>query len=148
MATAFKTVQDAIVAALLTYPPIVGDRVTAGRARPMPAEHDNSIAVSIESIGGQQFAIGSGPVDWEVIYGVEIRARGSSATDGLAALDPVLEAAYARLVATPPPAGVMGWVLQPRARIDVEEAATPVASLQLALNVQLRTQPGSLALAA
>lgn len=148
MTTAFKTVQDAIVAALLTPPTIVGSRVDAGRARPMPAEHDDSIAISIESIGGRQFAVGNGPVDWEVVYGVEIRARGNSATDGMAAIDPLLEATYARLLATTPPPGVMGWVLTPRARIDVEEAATPVASLQLALNVQLRTQPGSLALAA
>lgn len=148
MTTAFKTVQDAIVAALTTPATIVGTRVYAGRARPMPAEHDSDINISIESIGGQQFAVGAGPVDWQVIYGVDIRARGSATTDGMDAVDPLLEAAYARLLATAPPAGVMGWVLQPRARLDVEEAATPVASLQLALNVQLRTQPGSLALAA
>lgn len=147
MTTAFKTVQDAIVAALTTPATIVGDRVYAGRARPMPLEHDSDINVSVESIGGQQFAVGNGPVEWNVVYGIEIRARGSSTTDGMAAIDPLLEAAYARLLAAAPPVGVMGWVLQPRARLDVEEAATPIASMQLALNVQMRTQPGSLALA-
>ena len=42
----------------------------------------------------------------------------------------------------------MGWVLEPRIRLDVEEAATPIGVAQLALNVRLRTQPASLLLAA
>ena len=37
MTTAFKTVQDALVAALLTPPTIVGTRVVAGRGLPLPA---------------------------------------------------------------------------------------------------------------
>lgn len=148
MTTAFKTVQDALVAALVTPATIVGLRVVAGRARPMPAEHDNDIAISIESVQGEDFALTAQPQDWAVVYGVEIRARGSATVDAVSALDPLLEAVYARIKATPAPAGVMGWVLEPRLRFEVEEAATPIGTLQLALNVRMRTQPGSLALAA
>lgn len=148
MSTAFKTVQDALVAALLTPANIVGTRVVPGRARPMPAEHDSDIAISIERIGGRDIALTGAPQDWDVTYGVEIRARGSASVDAVAALDPLLEAVYARLMATLPPAGVQGWVLQPSISVDVEEAATPIGSLRVALNVRMRTQPASLALAA
>lgn len=146
MTTAFKTVQDALVALMQT--PAIGEgNVNTGRARPLPAEQADDINVSVESINGQQFAIGGGPVNWTVVYGLEIRARGSSTTDGMAAIDPLLEALYARIASAQPPAGVMGWVLNPRMRVDVVEGDTPVATLQLALDVQMRTQPGSLALA-
>ena len=148
MATAFKTVQDALVAALLAAPQITGARVYAGRARPMPEEHASDINVSIESLTGQQFAVSGGPVLWEAIYGLEIRARGTASVDAVAAVDPLLEALYARILATATPAGVEGWAITPRIREDVEEAGSPIASLQLALNVRLRTQSGSLALAA
>lgn len=147
MTTAFKTVQDALQTALLQAPQITGARVYQGRARPMPAEHASDISVSLESIGGEQFAIGAGPVLWEVVYGVEIRARGTASVDAVAAVDPLLEAVYARINATAAPAGVEAWVLAPRVRVDVEEADTPIASLQMALNVRLRTQAGTLALA-
>lgn len=148
MTTAFKTVQDALVAALLTPPTIVGTRVVAGRGLPLPAEHTSDIVVSIESVNGADVALTSHPQDWEVVYGVEMRARGSAAVDAVTALDPILEAAYARLMATPPPAGVMGWVLTPRIRVDVDESATPVGTLQLSINVRMRTQPAGLLLAA
>lgn len=146
MSTAFKVVQDALVSALLTPPTIVGSRVSAGRARPMPEEHDSDIAVSIESIVGNADLVGDAPVGWDVVYIVEIRCRGSASVDAIAAIDPLLEATYARLLAVAPPAGVVGWVLAPRARIDVDEGATPIASGQLALDVSLRTQHGSLVL--
>jgi hypothetical protein len=114
----------------------------------MPLEHESDIAVTIESINGADVALTSHPKDWEVTYGVEIRARGNASVDAIAALDPLLEAVFARVLQTPAPAGVMGWVLEPRIRVDVEEAATPIGVMQLALNVRLRTQPASLLLAA
>lgn len=146
MTTAFKTVNDAIVALLVQAPAVAGGRVYAGRARPLPTEHASSVNVSLEAINGQQFAIGDGPVDWSVTYGIEIRARGAVNTDAIAAVDPVLEAVYARIGAAAAPPGVSGWFLDARIRLDVEEADAPIASLQLALTVQLRTQAGSLAL--
>ena len=148
MTSAFKQVQDALQTALLQAPQITGARVYTGRARPMPAEHASDISISLESMAGQQFALGAGPVMWTVIYGVEIRTRGTASVDAVAAVDPLLESVYARILATATPAGVEGWVLEPRIRVDVEDADTPIASLQLALNVRLRTAPGTLTLAA
>ena len=148
MTSAFKVVQDAIQTVLLQAPQITGARVYTGRARPMPAEHASDISISLESMAGQQFAIGAGPVLWTVIYGLDIRARGTASVDAVAAVDPLLESVYARILATATPAGVEGWAIEPRIRVDVEDADTPIASLQLALNVRLRTAPGTLTLAA
>jgi hypothetical protein len=144
--TAFKTLQDSIVTALKAAPAMVGTRVVAGRDRPLPEEHANDIAVSIESIRGADTTIGGAPQRWEVVYGVEIRARGSSTVDAVAAADPLLEKVYERLDDMPPAAGVNGWFVDPSIRIRVEEGSTPIASVLLALNVTLSTVAGSLTL--
>lgn len=145
--TAFKVVQDAIVAALKAAPAIVGTRVVAGRARPMPEEHANDIAVSIESIRANGMQLTSAPMRWEVVYGIEIRARGSATVDAMAAVDPLLASVYERFYDVASPAGVAGWMLDPSIRISIEEGATPVASVLLAVNVNLATQGDSLTLA-
>lgn len=147
MATAFKVVQDAIVTALKAAPAIVGTRVVAGRARPMPEEHANDIAVSIESIRGAEVELTGAPMRWDVVYGIEIRARGSATVDAVAAVDPLLEKVYERFFDVAPPVGVAGWMLAPSIRVSIEEGATPVASVLLAVNVDLATQGDSLTLA-
>lgn len=147
MATAFRTVQSAIVTALLTPANIVGSRVYAGRDRPLPTEHDSDIQVFIGSFRGEEFALTGGPMQWSMRYGLQIRARGGSGTDAEAAVDTVLEAAFARLKATAPPAGVEGWVIDVDGRIEVQDVDTPIGTLALSLGVRLRTQPGSLTLA-
>lgn len=147
MTTAFKAVQDAIVAALKAAPAIVGTRVVAGRSRPMPEEHASDIAVSIESVRSTGQQLTSHPVRWEVVYGIEIRARGSATTDAVAAVDPLLEKVYERFYDVAPPTGVAAWMLDPAIRYSVEEGATPVASVLLAVNVQLATTNDSLTLA-
>jgi hypothetical protein len=146
--TAFKTIVDQVVALLLQAPQITGSRVYSGRVRPMPTEHASDISVSIERSAGEQFAIGGGPVRWDVMVMVVIRARGAAATDAMAAVDPLLEAAYARLAQASAPAGVEGWAVRVQPAIDIDEADTPVAAVALQLSIQFRTQPGTLALAA
>lgn len=148
MATAFITLLEDLKDALLQAPAVAGARVYTGRARLLPQDHASSVNITLEGMNGQQAFVGVGPVDWDVTYGIEIRARGSATVSATDALDPIFEAAYARIAGLTARPGVMGWVLQPRVRLDVEEADTPIASLQLALNVRLRTQAGSLALAA
>lgn len=147
MTTAFKSVQDALVA-LLQTPAIVAGGVRAGRALPLPEGVASDIAVSLEALSGQAISLTGAPQDWGVVYAIALRARGSATVDAMQALDPLFEAVYARVAAAAPPAGVMGWVLQPRVVVDVEEGDAPVARLALFLDVRLRTQPASLALAA
>lgn len=146
MATAFKTVLDAITAALAQAPAVAGGRIHAGRDRPLPEEHASDVALDGDSADGEQFALTAGPVNWRMTVPLQLRARGSSTTHARDAVDALLEAAFARLAATAPPAGVSGWVLSTRYRCDFDEAAQPVAVMQLAVTVELRTAPGSLAL--
>jgi hypothetical protein len=144
MTTAFKTLTDELVSLLTQAPQITGSRVYAGRVRPLPTEHAHDLTVNIESVAGQAWAVGGGPTLWTGTWSVEIRARGDSATHALDALDPVLEAVYARLVVATPPAGVEGWALDIRPQIGIEEADTPIASCMLMLELKFRTAANSL----
>lgn len=147
MSSAFLTVRDAIVTALLDTPQIVGSRVRAGRGRSLPQTDDNDIAVFVESCSGQDFAIGGGPKDWAVTYGVRIRARGSSTVDAETACDALLEDVYERLEATAAPNGVEAFNLEARIDTDTEEADTPIGVCTLYMTALMRTQAGALTLA-
>lgn len=147
MTTAFKTVQDAIVAALITPATIVSSRVAASRERPLAAEHANDIVVSIESCAGDALTLDGDQMQWDVVYGIEIRARGTATTDAVAVADPVLQAAYARLHAATPPTGCDEWAPDAQIRWDTDEEATHLASVRFSFHAQVRTQPHSLLLA-
>lgn len=147
MTTAFASVQNAIVTALKASPAIAGGRVVAGRGRPMPDEHTSDIAVSIETIEGVDIALSGAPQSWRVIYGVEIRARRNSLDPVVAAgADAVLELVYARMKTTAPPAGVLGWMMQPRIQTQVDEADSQIDSVVLAVDVLMRTRATALQL--
>jgi hypothetical protein len=147
MPTAMREIQNAVVAALLAAPAVAGGRVYAGRDRPLPTEHATDVQVRQGSLRGEQAYLGTHPVDWEATLGLELRARGSSANDAEAAVDPLLEAVFARLATTAPPAGVDGWLLDVGGRIEIDDAEAPVASMLLTISVRYRTQTGSLTLA-
>jgi hypothetical protein len=146
MTTAFKTLVDTVLAALQESPAVAGGRIAVGRDTTAALDQASDINLTLQVQDGQPFALTSGPVDWSVDIGVEIRARGTDTVDALAAIDPIMEQVYARLTAMALPAGITG--LQAfRGQLDVQEAATPVAAWQFQLTVSLRTAPGSLALA-
>jgi hypothetical protein len=146
MTTAFKTLLDTVSAALLEAPALAGGRVYVGRDNATPLDQASDVNLTLQTQDGQPFALTAGPTDWTVDVGVEIRARGSDSTDAVAAIDPLLELAYARLVAMVLPAGVSG-ITGFRGQIDVQEAGVPFAAWQFLLTINFRTAPGSLALA-
>lgn len=146
MTSAFKTVLDTAKAALLQSPAIAGGRVYVGRDLSTPLDAASDVNLTLQAQDGSPFAIGDGPTDWVIDLGVEIRARGSDIVDAVAAIDPLIEAAYARLAAIAWPAGVMG-ITALRGQLDSQEAATPVAGWQFVMSINIRTAPGSLALA-
>ena len=146
MTSAFKTVLDTAKAALLQSPAVAGGRVYVGRDLATPLDAASDVNLTLAAQDGEPFVLGNGPTDWVVDLGVEIRARGSDSVDAVAAIDPLIETAYARLAAIAWPAGVMG-VSALRGRLDSQEAASPVAGWQFALSINLRTASGSLALA-
>lgn len=147
MTSAFLSIRDQIVTLLQQAPAVAGGRIKAGRAQPLPAEHTSDVCVALESFVGEPVQMHGAPQDWRVSYSVTVRARGSTATDPVTVLDPVLEAAYTRLAQATVPAGVMSWIVSPEGRPDIDEADTPIARLVLLLELQLRTAPDSLTLA-
>ena len=146
MTTAFKTLLDTVSAALLAAPALAGGRVHMGRDNATPLNQASDVNITLQTQDGRPFALTDGPTDWSIDIGVEIRARGTDTTNAIAALDPLIELAYARLLAMPLPAGVMGLTAF-RGQIDVQESATPFAAWQFLLSVTFRTMPGTLSLA-
>jgi hypothetical protein len=146
MTTAFKTLLDTVAAALLAAPALAGGRLSVGTDTATALNEASDVTLTLQTQDGEPFMLTAGPVDWTVDIGVEIRARGSDTVDAVAAIDPLIELAYARLVAMVLPAGVTG-ITGFRGRLDVQEAATPVAAWQFLSTFTFRTAPGSLALA-
>lgn len=142
--SAFKTVLDAIVAALNTAPAVADGRIVTNPEVPMPAEHASDVLVTIDSIDGEQITVGGNPMAWQVRYGLTTRARGATA---LAVADALLDAVFARIQATAAPAGVEGWMIAPDVRTRYGFADTELVSMSMTLDVRLRTQPGTLTLA-
>lgn len=146
MSTAFKVLLDTVRAALLQAPAIAAGRVSMGTDNPTPLNHPSDVTITLQTHDGEPFALTGGPTDWTVDIGVEIRARGTSAVDAIEAIDPLIELAYARITTAALPAGVTG-LTGLRAKLDVQEAATPVAAWLLLATFTFRTAPGTLALA-
>ncbi len=146
MTTAFRTLIETFSTALLAGSPAWGTRVYVGREIDTPLHDDNDVNLTLETQEGQPFALTAGPTDWTVGIGATVRARGTDTINALLAADPLIEDVYARLVGAALPAGVMS-LGNFAARLDVQEAATPVASWQLRVIVTFRTLPGSLSLA-
>lgn len=139
--SAFKTVLDALTAALGTPPAVAGGRIFTNPETPMPAEHATSVVVTIDDVQGEQLVVGAGPMLWQVRYGLTARAR------ALAEADTLLAAVFARIQSTAAPAGVEGWAIAPNVQTRYGYADTELVSMTLTLDVRLRTQPGTLTLA-
>ena len=146
MTTALLQLHDLVLLALTAAPAVAGGRIHASRALPMPAEHASDVTVAAPRARGRQVIVGNGPVDWEMVLAIEIRARGSDALNAMEALDPLLASVWGRVSGIAPPPGVLAWQMSPELSVDVEEADTPLAVMRIALQAQFRTQAGSLVL--
>lgn len=147
MTTAFKTIMDAAYAAVTSGTPGWGARVYVGRDLDTALDAGSDLTIALEQPTGLQFAIQSGPRDWQVSLAFALRVRGTSSVNAFAAADPMLEDLYQRLDTITWPAGVMGTD-DIRCRFSAAEAQTPVAEWQLLLGLQFRTVAGALTLAA
>lgn len=114
-----------------------------------PAKLGTSTAVFVRllrSPGRDITATGAGAVQWTTLVGVECVARASAGQDPLTAIDPLIEAVYARLAAAPQLAGSLSELLgEPEIQWEIAEAETPIATALIAVRVQHITGPASLA---
>lgn len=141
-ALAFTT---AIVALLKAGPALAGGRVKRGRAIPMQLEHDTEIFVRLVRSQGRALDLAGLATRWQTLIGVEIAVRCRNGQDAHEAVDPHLEAVWARLAAAAVPAGADGWLLQPDVAWELAEADTPIATASLVLQITHTTGPATLA---
>lgn len=143
MATAFADLTANVKALLVQAPALAGGRVSRGRARPLAREHDTAIVVRLANGDGEQ-ALTSGPRHWSTVLVVELFARAAAEQEPDDALDPLLQAVYARLAGAQLAGGVADLLGDPRVEWDAAEADTALASCRLLFTVSHRTQPQSL----
>jgi hypothetical protein len=139
--SAFIAIGEAIKNRLLEAPQMAGDRVFRGRVRAGLRDWANMIVVRLVRAPAELAGVGMGaPKDWNTTYAVEITAR----ADGLAlaedVLDPILEAAYARLAGWAPPGlSVLDAMSEPVISWDTEEAEDQLCRATLLITVTHRT---------
>lgn len=146
MTTAFKELLAAVVAVLDAAPPIAGE-VQRQKNKPEPRERSSAINVRLvrtRKVSEEQIG---GPADWLTLIAVECAYRAAAGDEvPLDGADPLLEAAYARLIA--PGAllavGVMNVQIETEIEWDDEDGVTPLASAFFTVAISHRTQGSSL----
>lgn len=145
MASAFLSLRDGVVAALLADPAVAGGRVRPGRGTPLPEEWDSGVFVGVVRARGQRVALHGPARQWDTGIAVQASLRGTAPdADVEAALDALLVEVYARLDALTPPPGVHAVTLDPAITWEVDEADRPVISATLVLVITHTTTTATL----
>lgn len=143
--SAFLGLTDAVRDALLANPALAGGNVQRGRGVPLPAASSQGIDISVASSRAQPLGLADGSLQWETTIVVVCKARANAAGDGESAIDPLLVAAWQRLLGMATPPGASGVTLDPAIQWDIEEADQPVAAASLALRITHITNTATLA---
>lgn len=132
MSTLIATATAAVVAALQAAP-AVAPQVARVRLRPLAASTTTAVVVRpIEAEAAEQLLTGM-PIQWQCAIAVECYAKTTTATAPDAAVDALLAAAYARLMADPTLGGAVSH-MQPVGvsyEFDVDGEQTALATLTL-----------------
>lgn len=146
--TAFADLTLAAKALLLRDPPVANGLVSRGRVRPLQQGQVCSVLV-LPAIAQAQPGMTSGPQHWVTTLVLELQARAAPGQEPEDALSPLLAEVFARLQLLPEVApGVADAMGDPRIEWDLAEGDTAVGVARLAIGVQHRTAPGSLAASA
>jgi hypothetical protein len=133
--TAFADLGAAVRDIMLTPTPLAGGNVRRGRRVPVPANVAEAIDVHVQRSTGDNAQLDGALLQWETLVGIDLYARAAAAGDGEAAIDPLLQAVFARINNTPAPAGAIAWALQPAIQWDVDEADQTLVQASLALRI-------------
>lgn len=146
MATAFLGLVQQVVA-LLAAAPAIADEVTLNRQTPVPRPRGSLINVVLDLSKGQRAAVAAGPMDFTTRVAVEIYRQHDTGTEGAAAVDPYLQAAYERLIGqgSALALGVEEVLPDPDIAWDFAEGDKPVASVTFSVLIVHRTEALTLA---
>lgn len=144
MSTAFVGLRDAVRAELLSLPSLTSGRVTTDPGEMLAIDDLDDVVVAVESAQGDRLFTGRQALEWQTDITVICRARAAAGQDAFTRADQILDAAWARLIAMPAPAGVTDMQLQTQLVFANEMAETSVASIGFTVRFSHRTQPLSL----
>ena len=134
-ASAHLQLTDAVMAALTASPP-VADIVKRGRAVPAQLTAATVAAVRLIRSTGTRLSIDGLATTWHTAVAIEMGARAAADSDGHAAVDPVLQAAYTRICAQPIAGGAWEWAGEPEIHWQLDEADTTVGLVTIVLPIQ------------
>lgn len=144
MSTAFKTIADGLVAALMAAPALAGGRIWSNRLRPLPERMATAVVVRQGQSNGAETVLGA--LDWATPLAVECYGRGVAGLDPADAVDELLMDVWARLSVIDAGAlGAMAITINPSIDWQFDEAETPMACAIVHLVVQHRTPVATLA---
>ncbi len=144
--SAFADITDAVRDALLQAPALAAGNVNRGRSVPLPADAEQAIDVAMASSRAQPLSLSDTlAMQWESVVVVVCKARGNASTDAEDAIDPLVTAAWQRLLAMTAPAGVTGMTLDPVIQWGLDEADQPLATATLSLRLTHITTTAALA---
>lgn len=143
MSTAFESITDSLVAALVASPALADGRVWPNRLRPIPHGDNTAIVVRIVQSPGQEDVIGM--LDWNSQFAIEVYGRSASGEDPAKVVGSLLQAVWARFCTIDPAAlNAMALNLNPSIQWQFDELETPLACATLHLNIMHRTLANSL----
>lgn len=143
MSSAFQSIAERIVAALVAAPTLADGRVFVKRLRPLPVGVSTAIVVRWEQSAAQENVLGAH--DWDTPFVIECYSRGDVYDPDNLAADALLVEAWARLAALDATAlGVMALSVNPSLDWQVVEGDTPAECVSIRLGVQHRTPVASL----
>lgn len=139
--TAFVTIQDAVMAALLSGTPVAGGRVWENRRRPIQASHSSAVVVRLEASDGERDLAGSSaPMRWTTSVAIECYARASAASDPAESVDALLAEVWRRIVtADLSAAGVLMVDIKPQIDWQYDEGDSPMVCAVVRLAVLHQT---------
>lgn len=136
--TVYAQIVGAIVTALQAGP-AVSANVWRARTRPVGEQFTDAVVVRPLGSEFERFAIAGAPMNADTRIAIECYARSSTATPD-AAVDALMGAAYARLMADPTLGGLVSAVLIENLSYEFDEEAQRMACVTFTLLVQHRTQ--------
>lgn len=150
MTTAFLAISRWVESVLAADPPLAGGDIERSRERRVKTASDAAIRIYPQSADGQAAAVRGGFHRFQFDINVECYARaaytGTDAADVEAAVDALLQAAWQRLAAATPPAGVDTALARPRLNWELVEADRPLGVATLSVTVGASVNNQTLAL--
>ncbi len=146
MPSQFLSLANAVTAALLASPALAGGNVLQGRALPVEIAHAAEVHVAVARSQAEDLVLRGPERLWVTTLTVTCYARATAGQSGDAAVDPLLQAVYARLqgLESSPPPGAQSVTLDPVVAWDVDEGGKTVGVARLTLIVRHITTTATL----